>query len=71
MFPESENRTRHIMIAVLVLKIREETKYAEKSSPLPLSSATYLANAWESPKSEDNWMKETMRVSTVKVPMSP
>jgi len=58
------------MIAADVLKISEEMKYAEKSSPRPLSSATYLANVWESPKLEANWMKSVIRVSTVRVPIS-
>lgn len=70
MSSENSERIRQMMRAANILKVREERKYAEKSSSLPLSSATYFANAWESPKSEISWMKETMRVSTVSVPMS-
>lgn len=70
MLPESKKRMRQMRRAADILKVREERKYAEKSSSLPLSSATYFANACERPKSEINWMKETMRVSTVSVPIS-
>jgi len=52
------------------LKIKEETKYAEKSSFRPFSSATYLATVCESPKSEAIWMKDRMSVNAVRVPMS-
>ncbi len=70
MFPERRKRAKHAMMAADVLKMSEETKYAEKSSPRPLNSATYLDNVWESPKSEISWMREEMRVSTVRVPIS-
>lgn len=53
-----------------VLIVMEEMKYAEKSSSRPLSSATYFASACGSPMFEANCMKEEMRVSTVRVPIS-
>ena len=45
-------------------------KYAEKSSPRPLSSATYFASACGRPMFEANCMNEEMSVSAVRTPIS-
>ena len=69
-FQENAESIMDTMAVSMVLNVRVAMKYAEKSSPLPFSSATYFESADDRLKSEISWARPVISVRTASVPMS-